>query len=473
MLRYSARRLAKEQAKLKLELSTNETKRSEKILSMQEEMEKKRQEALVKNERTEIHRKEFYDKHTQIAKFDFPDVNVSYRDRKIDKDFSQGWVGVIPHPGQLVPGPYGKHFQGEKLHILHPGQAFMGHVFGTLGGLDKYLPEMFGLMKEIRGQALQNPYDSRRETKDYYIYAVNNLVEHPYNCWASLPSEVRSVLDDDLMNMSRFAFIWQWMLNKFYTDVPEKELQKTKPSILPQWLRGKFVKDQHFDYTHLRPGPHQGKKYNCRLEVTIPKCKDRQYFIYLTNKYALAAQREKMGNVRKVLADNKGVVRGEQVASLKDPYKYQLILKQEQQLIEILLEESYSKGDFELAQMMYTVFTYQRNVDVPPSVIYWLVEFININLKYLSLYSPLELMACSQNFKAILPPFNDGSEGYEPLSVLDLQEEKLLVSKPIHDILLAAKISDQVEEGKMSYWETLKNEYRETGHIKAQGAHRN
>ena len=148
-------------------------------------------------------------------------------------------------------------------------------------------------------------------------------------------------------------------------------------------------------------------------------------------------------------------------------------MKQEQQLIEILLEESYSKGDFELAQMMYTVFTYQRNVDVPPSVIYWLVEFININLKYLSLYSPLELMACSQNFKAILPPFNDGSEGYEPLSVLDLQEEKLLVSKPIHDILLAAKISDQVEEGKMSYWETLKNEYRETGHIKAQGAHRN
>ena len=62
-----------------------------------------------------------------------------------------------------------------------------------------------------------------------------------------------------------------------------------------------------------------------------------------------------------------------------------------------------------------------------------------------------------------MPPFDNGEKDYEPITIDDLREEKMMVAKPIYDILTAAREDDLLFEKKGSFVDKLRKDYHYTG----------
>ena len=178
-------------------------KEQENLLKIQKNLQQdKRITRSLKNTKEyQIERKEFFKQHEAIAKYDFPDSENDYKKRKVTKATS-GIVATIKDPRQYLPGIRNREaYKDEVLHVQNPYNYLYAKTILTGFGLERFVPNMFGILQDMRNQKLRQPYDSRKESKDYYIYAVNNLLELSFSCWASFPEPVKESLSDDVFNM--------------------------------------------------------------------------------------------------------------------------------------------------------------------------------------------------------------------------------------------------------------------------------
>lgn len=116
-----------------------------------------------------------------------------------------------------------------------------------------------------------------------------------------------------------------------------------------------------------------------------------------------------------------------------------------------------------MTQVFYQIFTYKEQADIPPSVVKWFVDYVHVNLYYLHLFTPLELLSCSKVYQPIIPKYDTGLENFQQITPLDLEETKIIISKTIHDILLAAEMDDLEDEENLSYMDKLKKDWDTTG----------
>merc|ERR1711976_185108 len=94
-------------------------------------------------------------------------------------------------------------------------------------------------------------------------------------------------------------------------------------------------------------------------------------------------------------------------------------------------------NDVEIATVLLNHFAAD---DLSLETIEFLVKFVHVNSMYLNLFTPLELLAVSQDFRYIMPT--------EDVTLQQLMTEKLLLLSPIQDVLKVYRKQEK-EEGQI------------------------
>lgn len=269
--RFLAKNASKSLAQPEVQVPASNLSSPNEDLSVQEIISEKHKNILDLKENDpetyKIFRKQQHEKHTALAQYTYSDQNENYLERaKTAKPAASGFVKIIPHPGQYLPGKYGEQYKNESLFLQNPVRYYGMKLFKAAVFLSnpayKPRPGEGGMLISRFWSATCLPYDSSIKARHYYKYAVHNLMEEHYSVWNRIPTEVKLHLNDNFINMSRFAIVNHWLLNKYFTDVPLDQAEKDKISIVPKFLqRTKQKINSSWPYLHIRDDENFGKEY--------------------------------------------------------------------------------------------------------------------------------------------------------------------------------------------------------------------
>lgn len=343
--------------------------------------------------------KQQIEKQQAIAPYEFPDKDDDVSKRKYTSSFR----------GITVKNPYGyinPYYKDHQLYMKNP-------ILATLGGISRLLH-----WESLVHLFTKTPYDGRKKNQEYMLTCLTGLIDSTFQNFKHLPEPVKSQIEDSFENVVNFHIIQNWILRKFLSNSKDLEIEK---------------QDQHRYFTD-----STGKIQHGNIRQHQPLDKDRDYLLYQLEQRSFWIIEEKL----MILEDNrhqeeeKHEIFGKGVYN-KGTYKNLYSLKNINYIM--MMDFAFVKNDYEMAQVIQ-MLVWKKDQCIRPSTLKWFVDFVHINNEYFNLYTPNELLACYKNFKWIFPEIGSKENDFTVNSITkdQLAEEKLVISKPIHDILLLA-----------------------------------
>lgn len=254
------------------------------------------------------------------------------------------------------------------------------------------------------------PYDARYTNLKYYAIMLTNLIDSSYNSFMQLPPEVKSDISDNFVNMCKLSMISKYLISRFFITSTE-ELET------PVQQRASPASEEVLNENTMRPITDDeywiSRLINC-------KSQDRKHFIMQFNiqrKDVFIFKAEKLGDAARGRSDQYGRI------GLENEYH---LYEQEYTILKAQLDFAVQMNDVELATVLMNHFPAEN---LKLETVEFLVKFFHINAMYLNLFTPLELLAVSQNFRFIMPV-----EGTN-ITLKELMTEKVLLLSPIKDVL--------------------------------------
>ena len=264
------------------------------------------------------------------------------------------------------------------------------------------------------------PYDARYTNLKYYAIMLTNLIDSSYNSFMQLPPEVKSEISDSFVNMVKFSMIGKYLITRTFI-VATQELESPvqhrctpeNEEVLNQNSMMDLIDDEYW----------VSRTIGC-------KSQDRKHFVMQFNiqrKDVFIFKAEKMGDAARGRSDQYGRI------GLENEFQ---LYEQEFTILRTQLDLAVQMNDYELATVLLSHFP-DQNLSL--ETVEFLVKFYHVNAMYLNLFTPLELLAVSQNFRFIMP-----AKGVE-ITLKDLMTEKVLLLSPIRDVLKVYRKQTQEE----------------------------
>merc|ERR1712178_557255 len=225
-----------------------------------------------------------------------------------------------------------------------------------------------------------------------------------------LPAKQKSEISDNFVNMCKFSMLSKYLLMKFFVT-------STNELDTPVNHRADGRNEQVLNINQM--SPILDDKYWISRYVE-PQSQDRKHFVMRFNiqrKDVFIFKAEKMGDAARGRSDKYGRI------ALEGEYN---LYEQEFTIFRTAMDLAVQMNDVELATVLLNHFP---GDDLSMDSIEFLVKFFHVNTMYLNLFTPLELLSVSQNFRFIMP-----TEGVD-ITLKDLMTEKVLLLSPIKDVL--------------------------------------
>jgi len=268
------------------------------------------------------------------------------------------------------------------------------------------------------------PYDARYTNLKYYAIMLTNLIDSSYNSFMQLPPEVKSEISDNFVSMVKFSMIGKYLITRNFI-VATQELESPVVHRCPPEEEGK----EEVLNQNVVGRPLMDDKYWISRTIGC-KSQDRKHFVMQFNiqrKDVFIFKAEKMGDAARGRSDQYGRI------GLENEFQ---LYEQEFTVLRTQLDLAVQMNDYELATVLLSHFP-DQNLSL--ETVEFLVKFYHVNAMYLNLFTPLELLAVSQNFRFIMP-----AKGVE-ITLKDLMTEKLLLLSPIRDVLKVYRKQTQEE----------------------------
>merc|ERR1712178_525134 len=238
-----------------------------------------------------------------------------------------------------------------------------------------------------------------------------------------LPAKQKSEISDNFVNMCKFSMLSKYLLMKFFVtstnelDTPvNHRADGRNEQVLNINQMSPIVDDKYWISRYVEPQSQDRKHFAMRFNI-----QRKDVFIF---------KAEKMGDAARGRSDKYGRI------ALEGEYN---LYEQEFTIFRTALDLAVQMNDVELATVLLNHFP---GDDLSLETVEFLVKFIHVNTMYLNLFTPLELLSVSQNFRFIMPV-----EGKD-ITVNQLMTEKILLLSPIKDMLKVYRKQAQ-EESKI------------------------
>jgi hypothetical protein len=265
------------------------------------------------------------------------------------------------------------------------------------------------------------PYDARYTNLKYYAIMLTNLIDSSYNSFMQLPPEVKLEISDNFVSMVKFSMIGKYLLTRNFivaTQELESPVQHRCTPEVEEVLNQNVAQRELMD-----------DKYWVSRTIGA-KSQDRKHFVMQFNiqrKDVFIFKAEKMGDAARGRSDQYGRI------GLENEFQ---LYEQEFTVLRTQLDLAVQMNDYELATVLLSHFP-DQNLSL--ETVEFLVKFYHVNAMYLNLFTPLELLAVSQNFRFIMP-----AKGVD-ITLKDLMTEKVLLLSPIRDVLKVYRKQTQEE----------------------------
>jgi len=260
------------------------------------------------------------------------------------------------------------------------------------------------------------PYNASERSIRYYNGMITNIQEASYLSWVRLPKMVKQAIPDTFVNMCLWTMVNDYLVLKYLNSSTQE-------------LITDVIADNKGNMADINTIRRMDDDKDWLTRKIEPLSRDRRYLIMEYNQ-----QRERNFKFKcDQMAEARGSF-GNQFGTVSSASEF-LLYEQAFTIFRVSMDLAYQMNDLEVAQVL--LHHYPQTDAITPEVLDFFVQYVHANGAYLNMFTPLELLAASQNFSFVMPTANTTRE--------DLALEKRLVLSPVTDVLSVYNRIDKKE----------------------------